>query len=183
MVYSFRKRKAGETMYLYHIKRPGMSLKEGYIGITVNTTKRFAQHLRDTKNRNRHNRNYHLYNAMRKYEDIEFVILKEGEFEYVRKLEYKLRPLPSIGWNQAVGGSHNGGCTWKGKKRPEHSEAMKVKGFQKGNSQGSEHPILAAGFVFKNKKEASRILGVNAKTIYNRCKRGREGYMFLRDRE
>lgn len=167
-------------MYLYHIRRKGMDTSEGYIGITVNATKRFAQHQRDTKNRNRHNRNYHLYNALRLYDDIEFVILEEGEDEYIMNREYELRPDPNIGWNQAVGGSHNGGNAFKGKKRPEHSELMKVKGFQKGNSEGSYHPIMAEGIVFDNKRLASEALGINAKTIYNRCKRGVDGYEFLR---
>lgn len=170
-------------MYLYHIRRPGMSLKDGYIGITTNTTRRFAQHSRDSKNKNRQNRNYHLYNAMRKYDDIEFVILRSGEEDYIRRLEHKLRQLPNIGWNQAVGGSHNGGNTWKGKDRPEHSALMKIKGFQKGNIEGSYHPIMAEGKVFDNKRIASAELGINPKTIYNRCKRGVPGYMFLRDKQ
>lgn len=168
-------------MYLYHIRRKGMELSEGYIGVTTNSTRRFDQHLRDAKNKNRRNRNYHLYNAIRKYEDIEFVVIQEGTEEEILQMEFTLRPEPNMGWNQAVGGSHNGGCTWKGKKRPEHSEAMKSKGFQKGNTQGSYHPIVAEGVVFNNKKEASVALGINPKTIYNRCKRGVEGYMFLRD--
>ena len=158
-----------------------MTLSEGYIGVTTNTTKRFSQHARDSKNKNRQNRNYHLYNAMRKYEDIEFVILEEGEDSYILNKELELRPLPNIGWNQAVGGSHNGGCIWKGKERPEHSEKMKLKGFQVGNKEGSYHPILAEGQIFDNKKIASEILGINPKTIYNRCKRGIDGYKFLRD--
>lgn len=169
-------------MYLYHIRRPGMDTSEGYIGITTNTSRRFGQHIRDAKNQNRRNRNYHLYNAIRKYEDIEFIIVMESDNEdEVRNEEFKLRPEPNMGWNQAVGGSHNGGCTWKGKKRPEHSEAMKAKGFQKGNVQGSYHPVMAEGQVFDNKKLASEALGINSKTIYNRCKRGVGGYKFLRE--
>lgn len=168
-------------MFLYHIRRHGMDTTEGYIGITTDTTRRFSQHQRDANNKNRRNRNYHLYNALRKYDDIEFVILAEGTEEVIMQMEYDLRPEPNIGWNQAVGGSHNGGNTWKGKRRPEHSEAMKVKGFQKGNTQGSRHPIMAEGKIFENKKIASEVLGINPKTIYNRCKRGVDGYMFLRD--
>ena len=164
-------------MFLYHIKRPEMGLDEGYIGITTNTTRRFEEHLREK----RMGRNRHLLNALRKYDDIEFVILEEGEDDYIRNREYELRPNPDMGWNHAVGGSHNGGCTWKGKKRPEHSEAMKKKGFQKGNVQGSYHPIMAEGQIFDNKKLASEALGINPKTIYNRCKRGIDGYKFLRD--
>lgn len=163
-------------MYLYHIRRPGMDTTEGYIGITTNTTRRFSQHTREK----RMGRNIHLYNALRKYEDIEFVILEEGEEEYIRQREHELRPEPNMGWNHAIGGSHNGGNVWKGKKRPEHSEAMKTKGFQKGNAQGSYHPVMAEGQVFDNKKLASNALGINPKTIYNRCKRGVEGYRFLR---
>lgn len=168
-------------MFLYHIRRKGMSLEEGYIGITVNTTKRFAQHHRDTRNNNRHNRNWHLYNALRLYDDIEFIILEEGEDDSIRQREFELRPEPNMGWNQAVGGSHNGGNIWKGKRRPDHSELMKVMGFQKGNSAGSSHPIMAEGVVFENKRIASETLKINPKTIYNRCKRGVDGYKFLRD--
>ena len=170
-------------MFLYHIRRKGMTLEEGYIGVTVNTSKRFSQHIRDARNPKRKSRNYHLYNALRLYDDIEFVIIEEGDDEYILKREFELRPLPDIGWNQAVGGSHNGGCTWKGKSRPEHSELMKSKGFQKGNTIGTNKsvPVEVFGISYRNSEEASKILGVDRKTVYNRCKRGVEGYKFLRD--
>ena len=70
-------------MFLYHIRRKGMTLEEGYIGVTVNTSKRFSQHIRDARNHKRKSRNYHLYNALRLYDDIEFVIIEEGDDEYI----------------------------------------------------------------------------------------------------
>lgn len=158
-----------------------MTLEEGYIGITVNTSNRFSQHLRDSRNERRYARNKHLYSALNKYDDIEFEIIEEGSEEYIMKREFELRPRPFMGWNQAVGGGSQGGNIYLGRKRPEHAEAMKLKGFQSGNEEGSLHPIMVAGFIFKNKREASKILGINAKTIYNRCRRGMHGYQTLRD--
>lgn len=168
-------------MFLYHIKRKGMPLSEGYIGITNNTSKRFSQHIRDSKSNGRSVRNRHLYNALNKYNDIEFVILEEGSDDYIKQREFELRPDVFIGWNQAVGGSHNGGNVWKGRKRPEHSKLMKSVGFQKGNRVGRVKPIMAEGIIFLNKRIASKFLNISEKTIYNRCKSCKDGYKFLRD--
>lgn len=158
-----------------------MPLSEGYIGITNNTSKRFSQHMRDSKSNVRSVRNRHLYNALNKYNDIEFVILEEGSDDYIKQREFELRPDVFIGWNQAIGGSHNGGNVWKGRKRPEHSELMKSVGFQKGNRVGRVKPVMAEDIIFLNKRIASKFLNISEKTIYNRCKSGKDGYKFLRD--
>ncbi len=157
-------------MKVYHIRKVGNeSLEEGYIGISSDLEKRWDDHDRLAYiNKTSPKRLYPVYHAMRKYET-EKIVIFEGSEEECRKLEYELRPNPNMGWNLAVGGSHNGGCTWKGKKRPEHSEAMKKKGFQEGNNAGNVC-IYAGGFIFPSIKKAMEVLKCDRKTIYNRCR-------------
>lgn len=167
--------------YLYHIRRKGMPLSAGYIGVTTNPTHRFRTHLSHTRNKHQHNRNRALYEAMRDYPDIEFVVIDSGDEDYIFSREKELRPECEIGWNKTPGGFH-GGCIWVGKKRPEHSEWCKQNGFQVGND-GDSKPVLAAGFIFPSIKHAFIALGVNRKTIFNRIRRGNEGYAYIRDEE
>lgn len=165
--------------YLYHIRRKGMDISEGYIGVTSNPTHRFRTHLSHTRNRHQHNRNKILYEAIRDYPDIEFVVLYSGAESDMYAMEESLRPDHNIGWNKTPGGFH-GGCLWKGRKRPEHSEWAKAHGFQSGN-EGDPRPVTAAGFVFCSVKVAAETLRVDRKTVYNRIKRGIEGYDYIRD--
>lgn len=161
--------------YLYHIHRPeNESIQDGYIGITNKPKQRWAQHKRECK---LGRRNYPLYNAMRK-DEVVFEILCIGSREYIHELEFKIRPLPDMGWNLAVGGSDAGGNTWKGKKRPEHSEAMKKNGFQAGNAAGNK-PVYIEGFIFPSRMIAHQVLRIDYKTIYNRIKNPKFDYFFI----
>jgi predicted GIY-YIG superfamily endonuclease len=85
-----------ERCYLYWIRLPEHSdiTKEGYVGITNNFEYRMYQH-------KTLNRNSYLSNNLDK--SICSIILI-GEKSYCREIESKLRPLPHIGWNRAVGG-------------------------------------------------------------------------------
>lgn len=84
--------------YLYHI---GLNndLSDGYIGITVDPSKRFTGHKSSKKG-------YKITEMIHKYgltkDDMRILVV--GSLSYVKKLERKLRPKMGIGWNQAVGG-------------------------------------------------------------------------------
>ena len=85
-----------EQYYLYHIKRPGMPLHDGYIGITNNPKNRFKNH---------RSSNTHVGNAIRKYDDIKMEILEMFDDSSGAVFqEMALRPVQDIGWNKAAGG-------------------------------------------------------------------------------
>lgn len=164
-------------MFLYHVRRKGMDLSEGYIGVTSNFTERCKRHIWDTNKKGKSH--YPLQQALKKFTDIEFVVIEEGEREYVLQREKELRPMHHMGWNTAAGGSLGGNVN-SGTVRPDQREWAKKNGFKEGN-KGKPTPIMAGGFIFPTKKLATEKLGVNAKTIFNRCRRGNDGYSFLRD--
>lgn len=85
--------------YLYHIhrKEDKGNLKVGYIGITVDTARRWKRHKHEPVNE-------HLGRALKKYDDIEFTIISEGSNEEMLRMENWLRPTNNIGWNVGVGG-------------------------------------------------------------------------------
>jgi len=92
--------------YVYHIKRTGQSLTEGYIGISCNYKDRWRQHKKELKT-NTHT-NPHLQNAWNKYSDIEFVLLHVcSTADEMVNYEAKYRPTPAIGWNCKSGGKYN----------------------------------------------------------------------------
>lgn len=66
---------------------------------------RLSQHLSASKQERY--KNFPVYNAFRKYgfENLVIDVLIECDTEYALLMESKLRPLPSIGWNQGPGGS------------------------------------------------------------------------------
>jgi predicted GIY-YIG superfamily endonuclease len=94
--------------YLYWIKHKSHTdfLTEGYIGITYDFEKRMLKHKANIKSHK-----MKVYSFLRQFnkEDLEFKVLVIGSEKYCRDLEYKIRPLPDIGWNSAQGG---------GKKKP-----------------------------------------------------------------
>lgn len=98
--------------YTYHIKRKGMSLDEGYIGVTQNTTNRFKHH---------NTANTLTGNAIREFDDIEFRVLICGNKTNCSNLEYKLRPEPNTGWNIQSGGLS--GCKASEESRAKMSES------------------------------------------------------------
>jgi len=83
--------------YLYHIKRPGFNLDEGYIGISFNPDRRM-------KNHERRNENVVLTRAFSKYNDLYMKILMISDRETCCKIEKLLRPTKGFGWNIAPGG-------------------------------------------------------------------------------
>ena len=87
-----------KVYYVYHIKRRGMALHEGYIGISKHPDIRLKSHL------SKHCHNQHLQNAINKYDDIEMVVLLKCSEDYAKQLEKQLRPNPKMGWNIVPGG-------------------------------------------------------------------------------
>lgn len=106
-----------EKHYVYHIKTPGMSLDEGYIGVTNRPLERFEEHKKSRYNP-------YLHRVMQKHKDqIIFQILSVFDDRHeAHWLEYTLRPFRHIGWNIAVGGETP--PRWAGR---THTEATKKK--------------------------------------------------------
>jgi predicted GIY-YIG superfamily endonuclease len=99
---------------VYHIKRPGMSLTEGYIGVTNNLTHRLWRH---------NNSDYVVGRALRKHKDAYLQVLVYSTAEECFSLEAKLRPEPQTGWNIAEGGG--GYACNKGRKlTQEHKDKI-----------------------------------------------------------
>ena len=84
-----------DSSCVYHIKRPGMPLTEGYIGVTNNITHRLWRHK---------NSDYVVGRALRKHKDAYLQVLVYSTAEECFSLEAKLRPQQQIGWNIAEGG-------------------------------------------------------------------------------
>jgi predicted GIY-YIG superfamily endonuclease len=72
-------------------------LSEGYIGVSNNPKRRFNEHKNSKKN-------YHLTNALKKYDDLIFDIIFEGSEEECYDLEFQFRPEDHVGWNITTGG-------------------------------------------------------------------------------
>jgi predicted GIY-YIG superfamily endonuclease len=106
-----------EKHYVYHIKVSGMSLDEGYVGVTNRPLERFEEHKKSRYNP-------YLRRAMQKYKgQLIFQILDVFEDRHEAPwLEYTLRPFRQIGWNIAVGGETP--PRWAGK---THAECTKKK--------------------------------------------------------
>lgn len=115
-----------KKMYLYHICREGDvgSLSQGYIGISTNVERRWKEHKAGRTNK-------HLKNALDKYDDVQFMIITEGNKDEILRMEEWLRPEENMGWNIAKGGgvppNHTGeGHPYFGKQRdPLIIEAMR----------------------------------------------------------
>jgi hypothetical protein len=77
-------------------------LNTGYIGITKNTSTRFAEHQWKRKKANPH-----LKSAINKYKEQVFyrVLLSSLDKELAELCEEMLRPEPNIGWNVTKGGN------------------------------------------------------------------------------
>ena len=104
-------------VFVYHLKLDGMSLDQGYVGISVDPINRFRRHKRRKDNP-------HLLNAFAKYGNkIKMVILSCHDTEEdARWEEYTLRPFRGIGWNVAQGGTKSPMLALGG-----HSEQTKIK--------------------------------------------------------
>ena len=106
-----------EKHYVYHIKLSGMSLDEGYVGVTNRPIERLEEHKKSKYNP-------YLRRAMHKHKDkILFVVLDIFDNRHdAHWLEYTLRPSRNIGWNIAVGGLTP--PRWAGR---THTEDTKIK--------------------------------------------------------
>jgi hypothetical protein len=96
------RRPAKKVYYLYSINFPN---EKKYFGISMLPTRRWKQHLDDSKN----NSNLSVHAALRKYKDASFTILVKGEEAYICALEiaaiekFQTRN-PKFGYNIAAGG-------------------------------------------------------------------------------
>ena len=92
--------------YLYHIKLPGMSLHEGYIGISKCYETRWKQHEHAAHNLMSP---YVVHQNMRRYKG-EYIkeVIAEGTVQEVLDQEYALRPNWMMAWNMAQGGGSAG---------------------------------------------------------------------------
>ena len=95
--------------YLYHIRRPDMTLEEGYVGVTdVGLDQRFRQHKHNALNGGK----LIVHSALRKYQDIEMCLIEEGDLAYCYEREKQLRPNLYMGWNIAEGGNGSKFYCW-----------------------------------------------------------------------
>jgi group I intron endonuclease len=121
---------------------------QGYIGVSKNAEKRFAQHLKRPQNR-------HLKFVIKKYgwENLNKSILLYADKSYCLEIEKKLRPTDQIGWNLVAGGGHppvltgpqpklRGRPSWnKGKKLSAETRA-KLSAATKKQMSDPEHRLL-----------------------------------------
>ena len=89
------------TVYWIRHKDHKNIFSEGYIGVSINTKKRWNSH-------SKYSENQHLNNAIKLYgwDNLIKEILIISNKEYCYKLESRLRPFKQIGWNIAEGGKH-----------------------------------------------------------------------------
>lgn len=74
---------------------------EGYVGVTVKSPReRYNQH----KNASKRGSQLPVHKAIRKYGDLDVVILIEGDEEFCYLVEKALRPTANVGYNVAPGG-------------------------------------------------------------------------------
>lgn len=160
------------TMFVYWIHHPlhiDMTV-DGYVGVTADFEQRMFAHKSCAKT----GKDSALYNAIRKYgwESLVKEIVLIAEDDYCLEIEKKLRPVPRIGWNIAIGGEvagfHLKGCKqsdehianrkkaligrvsgMKGKKMPKESIEKTMK-FVRGVSKTEAHRKKLA--LSKNKK-------------------------------
>ena len=120
--------------YLYHIKLPGMTLNEGYIGISKCYETRWKQHEHAAHNLNSP---YVVHQNMRRYiGEYEKVVVAEGSVQEVLDQEYALRPNWMMAWNMAQGGGAAGSGwvqpdSWISNElwHPDHGEIKITKDF------------------------------------------------------
>lgn len=123
-----------EEFALYHICRPGASVMEGYIGITNDTAERWATHKRDCRKGVHHS--VRLQRVHDKYGDLEYRVLVVGNKDYIVDLELKLRSVPNVGYNHAIGGNippSNKGVPMSAEQK------AKISASNRGRSKSAEH--------------------------------------------
>ena len=145
------------TCYVYHIHTDGMSMDEGYVGVSVNPKARWAAHKRSKENPL-------LRNAIQKHH-VKFRILSSHQtIEDALWQELTLRPFDRMGWNLVKGGGmppDTGG--WNKGKETSKKTRQKQSEARKGRFSGSDHPrakladiyelsgnLIAVGVVIRN---------------------------------
>ncbi len=113
-------------MFVYWIHLPEQTnvAIEGYVGIAMNFEQRMFSHKSCAKT----GKEQTLYKAIRKYgwdNLVKEIVLISNE-DYCLEIERKLRPMPRIGWNIAIGGESSGSHL-KGVKQSEQHLANKKK--------------------------------------------------------
>lgn len=108
---------------VYWIKKPEHTdmRTEGYIGISNDVGRRFQEH--------KYGRSI-VSKAIRKYTNVELVVLDILDLDSALDLEKQLRPGPFIGWNQVEGGGippSRAGSTASEETRKKQSAAHKGK--------------------------------------------------------
>lgn len=117
--------------YVYHIHFDGMTLDEGYVGISRNPKERWRKHRKK-------NAKSIVSGKIRKYPDkIRYTILAQFDTEdEARWLEYCLRPQKNIGWNIAIGGAK---CPMDGIRNHTEETRKKMSKSHKGAKLSKEH--------------------------------------------
>ena len=141
--------------YLYHIKKDGMSLNDGYVGVSVDVEKRISRHFNSMIENTHYNPV--LSRAYRKY-DLQVEVVCGGTIKEMLDLEFKLRPKKFIGWNIATGGGlppSNKGVAMS------EEQKIKISKSNKGKINSEEHKKKAVAKRRMNKSYN----GQNAKVI------------------
>jgi hypothetical protein len=124
------------TCCVYWIRLPEHTdpSKEGYVGLSTNFEIRMKSHFGYSNKEDTH-----VYRAIRKYgwDNLIKEVLIYGSDDHCKELEFKLRPAPSIGWNEIPGGNFSPSKSkevakkisdaLKGKCFMKHTEASKAK--------------------------------------------------------
>jgi len=129
-----------DSYYVYHIHTPGMSLDEGYIGVSVEPKARWSRHKSKTSDSSDR-----LKRAIKKYKPKFSILAVFNTLEEALWQEFTLRPFDRMGWNLVQGGGmppkHPRGeehpCF--GKVTPEETRKKQSEA-RKGRFGGHEHP-------------------------------------------
>lgn len=139
--------------FLYWIRTTTMTdpATQGYVGVTNNTKRRWANHF--SKLRNGVHDNQHFQRAFNIDDDLVVDVLFEGTEDECYSKEFEMRPTINIGWNINVGGT-------KPPTTPGNQHA-------KGNKGPIKQVISPDGLTFESRKKAAEYYGVDITTIHN----------------
>lgn len=159
--------------YVYHIGLKGMSVDEGYVGVSKDPYKRFNQHAKSKM---------YVGKAIRKYGSrVKMTILKQTSLKYALFTESQLRPSDNIGWNLAAGGgmppNHKGRVSpRRGEKLPEATR-MKMSRSRIGKKNpkyGTGKEVVAVigsvKLTFRTAKDAADNLALQQSDIRKVCR-------------
>lgn len=141
-------------IYWIHIPEHTDMYSQGYIGVSIDPSRRLWQHRNDAS-KDKHC-NFHLSQALKKYHsNIIQTIIFEGDESACYSLEEQIRPTENIGWNINKGGERPPSALGRklsndhkqkiskgntGKKHSHTAEAKKkISEFNKGKILSEEH--------------------------------------------